>query len=77
MQWIGPPLCVYAWSAIVDAVVELMPTPVQGRVVSGGAVATETNPEPAKSTITAEAMGQTGRREGGSPAWARVAVSRL
>jgi hypothetical protein len=48
------------------AVVELTPTPVQGRVVSG-AVATETNPEPAKSTMTAEAMGQTGRVRAAAP----------
>jgi hypothetical protein len=41
------------------AVVELTPKPVQDRFVSG-AVATETNPEPAKSTKTAEAMGRTG-----------------
>src|SRR5713101_6658461 len=41
------------------AVVELTPKPVQDRFVSS-AVATETNPEPAKSTKTAEAMGRTG-----------------
>src|SRR6266700_5712471 len=41
------------------AVVELTPKPVQDRFVSS-AVATETNPEPAKSTKTAEAMGPTG-----------------
>ena len=41
------------------AVVELTPKPVQGRFVSS-AVATETNPEPAKSTKSAEAMGRTG-----------------
>jgi hypothetical protein len=41
------------------AVVELTPKPAQDRFVSS-AVATETNPEPAKSTKTAEAMGLTG-----------------
>jgi hypothetical protein len=41
------------------AVVELTPKPVQDRFVSS-AVETETNPEPAKSTKTAEAMGPTG-----------------
>ncbi len=41
------------------AVVELTPKPVQDRFVSS-AVATETNPEPAKSTRSAEAMGRTG-----------------
>jgi len=41
------------------AVVELAPKPVQDRFVSS-AVATETNPAPAKSSKTAEAMGQTG-----------------
>jgi len=41
------------------AVVELTPKPVQDRFVSS-AVAIETNPEPAKSTKTAEAMGRTG-----------------
>jgi hypothetical protein len=40
------------------AVVELTPKPVQARLVSS-AVATETNPEPARSTKTAEAMGPT------------------
>ena len=40
------------------AVVELTPKPVQDRFVSS-AVATETNPQPAKSTKTAEAMGPT------------------
>jgi hypothetical protein len=40
------------------AVVELTPKPVQDRFVSS-AVATETNPQPAKSTETAEAMGPT------------------
>jgi hypothetical protein len=40
------------------AVVELTPKPVQDRFVSS-AVATETNPEPARSTKTAEAMGPT------------------
>lgn len=40
------------------AVVELAPKPVQDRFVSS-AVATETNPQPAKSTKTAEAMGPT------------------
>jgi hypothetical protein len=40
------------------AVVELTPKPVQDRFVSS-AVATETNPRPAKSTKTAEAMGPT------------------
>ena len=41
------------------ALVELTPKPAQDRFVSG-AVATETNPEPAKSTKSAEAMGRTG-----------------
>jgi hypothetical protein len=41
------------------AVDELTPKPVQDRFASS-AVATETNPEPAKSTKTAEAMGPTG-----------------
>jgi hypothetical protein len=41
------------------AVVELTPKPGQHRFASS-AVATETNPEPAKSTKTAEAMGPTG-----------------
>src|SRR6202790_1794239 len=41
------------------AVGELTPKPVHDRFVSS-AVATETNPEPAKSTKTAEAMGPTG-----------------
>jgi hypothetical protein len=41
------------------AVVELTPTPVQDRFASG-TVATETNPQPANSTKTAEAMGPTG-----------------
>ncbi|WP_225705907.1 COG3904 family protein [Bradyrhizobium cenepequi] len=41
------------------AVVELTPKRVQGRFVSS-AVATETNPQPAKSTKSAEAMGRTG-----------------
>src|SRR6202049_2940205 len=40
------------------AVVELTPKPVQDRFASS-AVATETNPQPAKSTKTAEAMGPT------------------
>jgi len=39
-------------------VVELTPKPVQDRFVSS-AVATETNPQPAESTKTAEAMGPT------------------
>jgi hypothetical protein len=43
------------------AVVELMPEPVQNRFASS-AVATEINPEPAKLTRSAEAMG---RRTGG------------
>jgi hypothetical protein len=41
------------------AVVELTPKPVRGRFVSS-TVATETNPEPAKSTKSAEPMGRTG-----------------
>src|ERR1700688_3859826 len=41
------------------AVVELTPKPAQDRFESS-AVATETNPEPAKPTKTAEAMGPTG-----------------
>jgi hypothetical protein len=41
------------------AVVELTPKPAQDRFASS-AVATETNPEPAKPTKTAEAMGPTG-----------------
>jgi hypothetical protein len=41
------------------AVDEPTPKPVQGQFVSS-AVATETNPEPAKSTKSAEAMGRTG-----------------
>jgi hypothetical protein len=41
------------------AVVELTPKPVRGRLVSSP-VATETNPEPSKSTKSAEAMGRTG-----------------
>jgi hypothetical protein len=41
------------------AVAELTPKLMQDRFVSSG-VATETNPEPAKSTKTAEAMGPTG-----------------
>ena len=41
------------------ALVELTPKPVQDRFVSS-AVATKTNPEPAKSTRSAEAMGRTG-----------------
>jgi hypothetical protein len=41
------------------AVDEPTPKPVQGQFASG-AVATETNPEPAKSTKSAEAMGRTG-----------------
>jgi hypothetical protein len=41
------------------AVAELTPKMVQDRFVSSG-VAIETNPEPAKSTKTAEAMGRTG-----------------
>jgi hypothetical protein len=40
------------------AVVELTPNPVQDRFVSS-AVATETNPQPAKATKTAEVMGPT------------------
>jgi hypothetical protein len=40
------------------AVIELTPKPAQGRFASS-AVKTETNPEPAKSTKTAEAMGPT------------------
>jgi hypothetical protein len=56
------------------AVVELPPKPVQDRFVSS-AVATQTNPEPTKSTKTTEAMGLTGGVR--APAWARVAGSRL
>jgi hypothetical protein len=41
------------------AVVELTPKPVHDRFVSS-AVATDTNPEPAKSTESAEAIGRTG-----------------
>jgi hypothetical protein len=41
------------------AVVELPPKPVQDRLISS-AVATETNPEPANSTKTTEAIGLTG-----------------
>jgi hypothetical protein len=41
------------------AVVELPPKPAQDRLISS-AVATETNPEPANSTKTTEAMGLTG-----------------
>jgi hypothetical protein len=41
------------------AVVEPTPKPVQDRF-AGSAVATETNPEPAKSAKTAQAMGRTG-----------------
>src|ERR1700730_12154682 len=41
-----------------NAAFELTPKPVQDRLVST-AVATETNPQPAKSTKTAEAMGPT------------------
>ena len=41
------------------AVVELTPKPVQDRLVSS-AVATETNPEPARSTKKVEVMGRTG-----------------
>jgi hypothetical protein len=41
------------------AVVELTPTPVQDRFASS-TVATETNPQPANSTKTAEAMGPMG-----------------
>jgi hypothetical protein len=41
------------------AVDEPTPKPVQGKFVSS-AVATETNPEPTKSTKSAEAMGRTG-----------------
>jgi hypothetical protein len=48
------------------AVVELTPKPVQDRFVSG-AVATETNPEPATSTKTAEAMGQIGGIRAAAP----------
>jgi hypothetical protein len=48
------------------AVVELPPKPVQDRFVSS-AVATETNPEPAKSTKTAEAMGLTGGMRAPAP----------
>jgi hypothetical protein len=39
--------------------VELLPKPERGRFVSN-AVAPKTNPEPAKSTKSAEAMGRTG-----------------
>jgi hypothetical protein len=48
------------------AVVELTPRPVQGRFVSS-AGATETNPEPTKSTKTAEAMGRTDRMRAVAP----------
>jgi hypothetical protein len=48
------------------AVVERAPKPVQDRFVSS-AVATETNPEPAKSTKTAEAMGLTGGVRAAAP----------
>jgi hypothetical protein len=48
------------------AVVELTPKPVQDRFVSS-AVATETNPEPANSTKTAEAMGRTGGVRAAAP----------
>jgi hypothetical protein len=48
------------------AVVELTPKPVQGRSVSS-AVATETNPEPAKSTKSAEAMGRAGGVRAAAP----------
>ena len=47
-------------------VVELTPKPVQDRFVSS-AVATETNPEPAKSTKTAGAMGRTGGMRATAP----------
>jgi len=43
----------------VVPVVELTPKPVQDRFASS-VVETKTNPEPAKSTKTAEAMGPTG-----------------
>jgi hypothetical protein len=48
------------------AVVELTPRPVQDRFVSS-AGATETNPEPTKSTKTAEAMGRTDRMRAVAP----------
>jgi hypothetical protein len=48
------------------AVVELTPKPVQGRFVSS-AVTTETNPEPAKSTKSAEAMGRAGGVRAAAP----------
>src|SRR6202171_5260314 len=48
------------------AVVELTPKPVHDRFVSS-AVATETNPEPAKSTKTAEARGPTGGVRAAAP----------
>jgi len=41
------------------AVVDLTSKPVRDRFVSS-AVATETNPEPAKSTESVESMGRTG-----------------
>jgi hypothetical protein len=50
------------------AVVELTPKPVQDRFVSS-AVETETNPEPAKSTKTAEAMGPTQRYTSSKVVW--------
>jgi len=57
------------------AVVELTPKPVQDRFVSS-AVATETNPGPAKPAKTAEGANE--RREGGgNSAWARAADSPL
>jgi hypothetical protein len=52
------------------AVVELMPKQVQDRFVSS-AVATETNPEPAVSTKTAEAMGPTAGVRAAAPDGAR------
>jgi hypothetical protein len=48
------------------AVVELTPRPVQDRFVSSTG-ATETNPEPTKSTKTAEAMGRTDRMRAVAP----------
>lgn len=46
-------------TSLNPALVELTPKPAQDRFVSS-AVATEPNPEPSKSTRSAEAMGQTG-----------------
>jgi hypothetical protein len=54
------------------AMVELTPKPVQDRFTSS-AVATETNPEPTKSTKKAEAMGPTGGVRAAAP---RLAKSR-